>query len=99
MGFGHLWLKLMGVTEDQARALGNPTVGHAATTVGALALAYVLALLARFAGAQTFWEGLVLGLWIWVGVVITTSVDSYVFGGRGLRLWRSTTRTTWGRCR
>lgn len=28
-----------------------------------------------------------LGLWLWVGVVATTSVGHYVFGGRGLRLW------------
>ena len=87
VGLGRLWMRLVGKTEEELKAQGGMAIGFTAVTLGALVLSYVLALLTRFVGAGSFVDGLVLGLWLWVGVVATTSVGHYVFGGRGLRLW------------
>ena len=87
VGLGQLWMRLVGKTEEELRAQDGMAIGFTAVTLGVLVLSYVLALLTRFVGAGSFVDGLVLGLWLWVGVVATTSVGHYVFGGHGLRLW------------
>jgi hypothetical protein len=86
-GLGGIWLRLIGMTEEEIRESGGP--GHAMVLmpISALVQSYVLALLVNMSGAVGFGEGLVLGIWLLVGVIATTSLGVYVFGGRGLRLW------------
>ncbi len=86
-GFGRIWLRLIGRTLEEISAEGGAAKGYISTMVGALVLSYGLAQLTRFAGSESFVDGLVLGLWIWVGAIATTSLGVYVFAGPGLRLW------------
>ena len=89
VGLGDVWMRLIATTREELDSRGGRAMAIAfiSTIIGAFVLSYVLALLTRFAGADGFLDGLVLGLWIWVGVIATTSLGVYVFAGSGLRLW------------
>ncbi len=88
VGLGGVWMRLVGTTEEEIRAQGgNQGLLMGSMLLSSLVLAYVLALLTRIAGASGFGQGLVLGLWLWAGVILTTSLGVYIFAGRGPRLW------------
>ena len=86
-GLGNIWLGLIGMTEEEIRESGGPGYAMGLMLVSALVQSYVLALLTRMTGAAGFGEGVILGLWLLVGVIATTSLGVYLFAGRGLRLW------------
>ena len=86
-GLGDIWLRLIGQTEAEIRESGGSGSAMGLMLVSALVQSYVVALLVKMTGAAGFVEGLVLGIWLLVGVIATTSLGVYVFAGRGLRLW------------
>ena len=76
------------MTEEEIREGGGgqgPVMGL--MLISALVQSYVLALLVKMTGADGFGEGVVLGIWLLIGVIATTSLGVYMFAGRGLRLW------------
>ena len=87
-GLGDVWLRLIGMTEEEIREGGGgqgPLMGL--MLISALVQSYVLALLVKMTGAAGFVDGVVLGIWLLVGVIATTSLGVYLFAGRGVRLW------------
>ena len=84
---GDIWLNLVGMTQEEIQEGGGSGPAMGLTLIGAVIQSYVLALLVKMTGATGFGEGAILGIWLLVGVVATTSLGVYVFGGRGLRLW------------
>ena len=86
-GLGSIWLRLIGMTEEGIRESGGPGPAMGLMLISALVQSYVLALLVKMTGAGGLGDGLVLGVWLLVGIVATTSLGVYMFGGRGLRLW------------
>ncbi len=85
--FGGIWMNLIGKTMEEIRAQGNQVRAFSSVTLAALVTSYVLALFVHFTGAQSFVDGLVMGLWLWIGIIITSSLGHYVFSGFPLRLW------------
>jgi len=87
-GFGKTWLKLIGKTEKdlepQKKELGKY---YALTMVGALVLAYVLALFIDLAGSYDPTSGAVTGFWAWLGFVVTTTLGDHLFAGRPQKLY------------
>jgi hypothetical protein len=83
--FGKTWMKEVGLTMKQIS--NGPNAGYAITMVGALIQAYVLAHVVQYAGAATWAEGLVTGLWLSVGLVATAIAANYVFAQRSRTLW------------
>lgn len=86
-GLGDIWLGLVGMTQEEIAEGGGSGPAMGLTLIGALVQSYVLALLVKMTGAAGFGEGVILGIWLLVGIVATTSLGVYVFAGRGLRLW------------
>lgn len=86
-GLGDIWLGLVGMTQEEIQESGGSGPAMGLTLIGALVQSYVLALLVKMTGAAGFGEGVILGIWLLVGIVATTSLGVYVFAGRGLRLW------------
>lgn len=83
--FAKPWAKETGRKMED---MGNGTPGYAIATVGALLQAYILAHFVSFAKADTFSEGFVTGLWLWLGFVAVTSAVHQVFEQRSWKLWK-----------
>ena len=86
-GLGDIWLNLIGMTQEEIQESGGSGSAMGLTLIGAVVQSYVLALLVKMTGAAGFGEGAILGLWLLVGIIATTSLGVYVFAGRGLKLW------------
>lgn len=83
--FGKTWMKEVGLTMKQ---IGNgPGIGYAITMLGALLQAFVLAHFVDYASADTVVEGLVVGLWLGVGLVATSIAANYIFAQRSRTLY------------
>ena len=86
-GLGDIWLRLVGMTSEELHENPGSAPAMGLMLVGSLVQSYVLALLVKMTGAAGFGEGAILGLWLLVGIIATTSLGVYLFAGRGLRLW------------
>lgn len=78
------WLRAVGKTREE---LGGAKVGYATAVVGAFVTAYVLARVVDWAGATSFGDGLLVGLFVWVGFVATATAVNGIFAGRPWSLW------------
>ena len=71
--FGDAWVALTHQTlEPAVKWLPVAAVGH-------LAIAFVLAILIRFAGGPSLLAGLVIGLLVWGGFIVTTEIGELVW--------------------
>jgi archaellum biogenesis protein FlaJ (TadC family) len=75
--FGKQWMKLSGVSKKDADK--KKKEGMAGTMVAAfvavLLMSYVLAYILGLLGAATFWIGVSVGFWIWLGFLATTQIN------------------------
>jgi hypothetical protein len=69
--FAKQWMALVGKTEDEIKK-SSPGQAYAVSFVSSLIMAYVLAHFIRIAHANTIGSGMQIGLWAWVGFVLTT---------------------------
>lgn len=83
--FGKEWAKLVGRKLEDMSGGGT---GYAVAAVGALVQAYILAHFVQYAGATTFWDGIVTGFWLWLGFVAVVTAVHLVFEGRSWALWK-----------
>ncbi len=77
---GARWMKALGKTKEEIVAAKSP-VPFIIAIVAQLLMAYLLAGLIGHLGAVTIENGMVSGLFIWVGFVITTMAVNYSFQG------------------
>jgi hypothetical protein len=84
--FAKQWSKLVGRKMEDLQKSAGP--GYAVAAIGALIQAYVLAHFVQYAGATSVGEGLVTGLWLWIGFVAVTTAMNYMFAGRSWQLWQ-----------
>lgn len=75
--FGKQWMKLLGKKEEELKSQSK--FGYVVSIVAAWMIAYVMAHIVDFAGATTFTDGLLTGLWTWVGFVAPTMAVNYTF--------------------
>ena len=83
--FGKEWAKLVGRKLEE---MGSGGKGYAIAMAGALVQAYVLAHFVQYAGATSFWGGLVTGAWLWLGFIAVVIAVNMVFEGRSWVLWK-----------
>jgi len=83
--FGKSWMREVGLKLEDVQK--GPGVGYAVAMVGALLQALVLAHFVDYTDATTVKEGLVTGLWVWVGFVAPVLSMNYVFAQRSRKLW------------
>lgn len=86
--FGKRWLAAMGWSpEELARRKQGMARAYGGTFVASAVLAYFLAHCVEYMGAATWLDGAHVGLWLWLGFVVTTTVPTYLFEGRSWRLY------------
>lgn len=86
--FGKGWMELVGIRPEgvKKRAAGARRA-YSWTFVASLLMAYALARILWYAGAQTVIGGALIGLLAWLGFVATTGGANYLFEGRPCRLY------------
>ncbi len=78
--FGARWMKALGKTKEQITSNKSP-VPFIIAIVAQLVIAYILAGLIGHLGDVTIQNGVISGLFVWVGFVITTMAVNYGFQG------------------
>lgn len=84
--FGKQWMKLAGLLEEDTKK-GNMPVLFGTMFAGAIIEGYVLAYFIQYAGAYGLIDGIKVGLWAWLGFVVTTTLSNSMFEQRPLKLW------------
>ena len=75
--FGKQWRKLANCAEgEKHKGAGQAMAGQLVAT---LLTAYVLAHFAHYANANSVLGGAKLGVWVWLGFVVTTQVQGVLF--------------------
>lgn len=83
--FGRDWMKAVGLKEKDIK--NAPGTGYVVAMVASLLQAFVIAHLVDYAQADTATEGLVLGLWIGIGLVAAALATNYSFAQRSQKLF------------
>jgi hypothetical protein len=82
--FGGPWMRAAGGRRDDLMGGGR---GFVVSAVSALVTSYILARVVDWAEADSFVDGLRVGLLIWLGFVATALAVMTYFGGRPRMLW------------
>ena len=87
--FGGKFIQIMRWSPDQLARIEAEGAGLqlALAFVGSLVAAYVLAHVVRYAGAENAPDGAKTGLWLWLGFVVTTNLNTVFFEFRPLGLY------------
>jgi hypothetical protein len=86
MLFGKTWMAALGKTEEEIKK-GSTGPIYVINTVANLILAYVLAWATRYAGAVNAIDGAKVGIWVWLGFVVTTLLPVYLFEMRPIKVY------------
>jgi Na+/H+ antiporter NhaA len=78
--FGNAWMKAAGIRIQEGQRPGAATI--VVPLVAQLVASIALAMLARATGSTTFGEGIVLGLVVGIGLLLTTYLVETTFGQR-----------------
>jgi hypothetical protein len=74
--FGNKWLAALGVTKSPSKEQAPTTKGmgktYAASFIGSLGTAFVLAHVVDAFGALTITDAIWTGFWMWLGFIVTT---------------------------
>ena len=86
---GTRWLSAVGWShkEFEQRKREGMARAYGGTFIASLGLAYLLAHCVGFTQATTLAAGAILGFWLWLGFIATTSISAYLFEGRPLQLY------------
>ena len=87
--FGGKFIELMRWSPEQlARVAAEGAAAQLALAfVGSLVAAYVLAHVVRYTSAESAVEGAKTGLWLWLGFVVTTNLNTVFFEFRPAGLY------------
>lgn len=82
-GFGKLWLKMMGKTEEEFKETGNSGgIAYMASTLAAVVMAFVMAHVVKIAGVTDSVMALQTGFWMWLGFVVAGVLPTYIYEDR-----------------
>jgi hypothetical protein len=82
--FAEPWMRAVGRSKEE---LTGAQLGYVISAVGALLMSYTLARIVRWAEVDDLWNGALVGLLAWVGLVATVLAATTYFGGRPRALW------------
>jgi len=89
--FGKLWMRLVGKTEEELRAMFNPWKNFGVTWVVSVLAAFVLAHVLNAweeAFAATGWAfGMQGAFWMWLGFVVFATWQEVAFEGKSVLNW------------
>jgi len=84
--FGEKWMKMMGFTEEQLKEDGSAKE-MIISVFTSFVEAIVLASLIIMTGADTFFQGLHLGLMIGIGIIAMVNLSNAMFNRVPIKLW------------
>ncbi|HUV06131.1 MAG TPA: DUF1761 domain-containing protein [Spirochaetia bacterium] len=82
--FGKLWLELIGKKKEEITVSAAVYIGPFVT---ALVSALVLALVIEGFGISSWWQGIVMGALLWIGIGAAATLTTSVFEGKKKGLW------------
>lgn len=83
VGFGKLWMKMVGKTEAELKEAGTTAgMAYMASTLAAVVMAFVLAHVVKISGATDYITGAQVGFWMWLGFVVAGVLPVYIFEDR-----------------
>ncbi|HEX8635428.1 MAG TPA: DUF1761 domain-containing protein [Pyrinomonadaceae bacterium] len=87
--FGRKFIEIMRWTPEQVARIEAEGAGAqlALAFLASLVAAYVLAHLVRYTNAETAAAGAKTGLWLWLGFIVTTNLNTVFFEFRPLGLF------------
>jgi hypothetical protein len=87
--FGNKFIQIMRWSPEQVARIQAEGAGAqlALAFVGSLVAAYVLAHLVRYTSAESASEGAKTGLWLWLGFIVTSNLNTVFFEFRPLGLY------------
>ncbi len=83
--FGKTWLRLVGLSEEDAGEGAMPAI--LGSLVATIVLLVIMSIFIDIAQADDVATGALIGFLIWLGFVATTSVTNLLFSRRPLKLW------------
>lgn len=81
--FGEAWMRLSGFKQEQAK---NPTKELLVAAAASFIMAFALAGFLRLLGSNTFQQGFLAGLQLWLGFIVPALTVDYLFARRNLTL-------------
>jgi hypothetical protein len=87
--FGGKFVEIMGWSPEQVVRIQTEGAGAqlALAFIGSLAASCVLAHIVRYTNAETAANGAKTGLWLWLGFIVTTNLNTVFFEFRPLGLF------------
>lgn len=89
--FGRQWSALMGVDpndkEKMEKMKKESGLLYAATAIGSLIMAYILALFFLWIGVEDVINGMLASVFIWVGFIATVTFSNALFEKKPKALW------------
>jgi hypothetical protein len=87
--FGGKFIEIMRWSPEQLARIEAEGAGAqlALAFVGSLVAAYVLAHIVRYTSAESATDGAKTGLWLWLGFIVTTNLNTVFFEFRPLGLY------------
>lgn len=82
--FGEAWHSLQGL--DMAQMQEGRGMVYGVSLLGNIAKVVCLALLLRWVGAETWRDGVKIGLLAWLGFVVTIHMGSTLYAGRSMEV-------------
>lgn len=85
--FGKAWVRLHGYTPEQVAAMQKarpPHVFFSVMVVSYLVLAYIIAVLAAWAGVGSVGGGVMLGLLLWIGPAMCIGATAFIASNKPL---------------
>lgn len=88
--FGKPWMKMMGYSKEdmeKAKKSGMMPKLYATAFVGAVVMAYVLTHFVQLGGAMAAMDGAMVGFWIWIGFIATTTLSGLLWEQKPFNLY------------
>jgi len=86
--FGKPWMKLMNFDKNSMKSMKlSPVTAMILGFLTYLIIAYVLAGFISILNAATIVEGMKIAFWIWLGFIATTTLGSFLWEGKSIKLY------------
>ncbi len=90
---GKLWMKLANIQPTGSEKFSDMVPRLVWNFIATLVTAFVLAVIYLFAASSPYlagsgvWKGVVCGIWVWGGFLVTATSIEVIWMGRSLALW------------
>ena len=86
--FGKPWMKLMNFDKNSMKSMKlSPVTAMILGFLTYLVIAYVLAGFISILNSATIVEGIKIAFWIWLGFIATTTLGSFLWEGKSIKLY------------